>query len=87
MGKVLFQKGTKTTFKPKKEKFFSKAKYPTISFTDEALETGLLECVALFDGLLSKHGLEFQVQPETSFGGMHPDNSWSEEPPWLRTVM
>jgi hypothetical protein len=66
MGKVLFQKGTKVTFKPLKEKFFSKAKYPTISFNDEALETGLLEFVALFDEFLSSNGLDFKVQPEPS---------------------
>lgn len=63
MGKVLFQKGTKVTFKPLKEKFFSKAKYPTISFNDEALETGLLEFVALFDDFLTSNGLSFKVQP------------------------
>ena len=64
MGKAMFQKGTKTTFKPLKEKFFSTAKYPTISFVDEGLETCLLEFVALFSDVLASKGVSFKVQPD-----------------------
>jgi hypothetical protein len=66
MGKAMFQKGTKVTFKPLKEKFFSTSKHPTISFVDEGLETCLLEFVSLFSDVLASKGIDFIVQPDST---------------------
>ena len=67
MGNALFQKGTIITFKPLKGKLFSTAKYPTISFVDEGLETCFLEFAALFDDFLASNGINFKVQPEPAY--------------------
>lgn len=67
MGGIASHKGTKVHYKPLKEKFFSKPKYPIVSFTDEALETALLEWMALFMDYFKKHGVVFKVNPEPAY--------------------
>lgn len=67
MGGIAFHKGTKVQYKPLKEKFFSKPKYPIVSFTDEALETALLEWMALFIDYFKMHGVIFKVNPEPAY--------------------
>lgn len=66
-GKTLFVKGTNITFKPKKKKFFSIEKHPTISFIDDTLEVGFVAFIALFKDLLSKHGALLLINPEPAY--------------------